>query len=135
LSEKNKSIKFKIHRFIKQILSSSVEIMKVVLLFSSILLSLNYMILSDKNKCGLYSTAIPNLQCESIINIDLLKVGVIFLIYFICLLYIFSDEKKEIKKMDEDFVPYPINIETEKKAGKKGNKIILSEAVLKESEE
>lgn len=67
--------------------------MKVVLLLSSLLLSLRYMILSDR--CNTVWKILPKLQCEPEISMSLITAGVVFFIYFFCLLYVFSYEKKE----------------------------------------
>ncbi len=119
LVDKELSIGSKIRLLKNLILLSSVEIMKAILLLSSGILSVYYMKLSDSClfKWAIYSTAIPNLQneCKSITDTNLLWVSVIFLVYFFCLLYVFSYEKKKSKKMDDDFIPYPIKIENEKK--------------------
>jgi hypothetical protein len=123
LIDKNQSIQNKINNLKIQILLSSVKIIKVILIFSLLPLSFYYMWLSDKCsfKCALYGTAIPSLQCgcKSIPDVNLFNLSVILNIYFWCLVYVLSYEnkKKEPKKMDDDFVPYPIKTENEIKTG------------------
>ncbi|NJD53869.1 MAG: hypothetical protein FIB07_13495 [Candidatus Methanoperedens sp.] len=97
----------------EQILLSSAEIMKMVLLFSSLLLGMKYMLLYDR--CNNAWKMLPKLQCEPEISTNLVTAGIIFFVYFWCLLYVFGHEKKEPKKLDDDFVPYPIKVESEKR--------------------
>jgi hypothetical protein len=111
LIDKNQSIGSKTHHLKKQILLSSGEIIKTLLVISSVILSLVYLWLAGRKECT-FSNIYGLLNC---LNMDFIVVSVIFYFYFILLTYVFYYNKKESKKMDEDFVPYSIKIETEKK--------------------
>lgn len=126
LIDTNQSIQNKINHLKKQILLSSVTIIKFILIFSLLPLSFYYMWLSDKCSymCAVYATAIHNLQCgcKSIPDVNLFNLSFILFIYFWCLVYVLSyeneknEQKEKTKKMDDDFVPYPIKTEHEIKA-------------------